>query len=739
MNRIPWKKLTDEQRARVEATFTDESAIFNADCEFEFEGDEPVQRRLMTIPKGSGEKSRGAIERVELAEASRRQDARAGMTMQAELADARRFMESTPGIQTVARESLHPSPLNPRKHFELTALHELALNVRKNGIIQPIVVRPRPEGGWEIVCGERRWRATDEWPVSADVAAEMLPPLEDVQIIVREMDDVTALEVMLSENMQRNDLTVFEECDAFWVALGMGHSRESLATKISRDVAYVQNRLALKKMPKEARVEHERGNLSFDVLRKISRCPASVIPTVIEQVLDPASHDVWLEGHGYMLEPLNAEQTQDLIQQQFVRKLDGAPFPLVSETLYPVQMEGGQRIEGGSCLDCPWNSANAAQENVEPVKKRGAGRPAGMAKSCLHPKCFAKKVELHVALELMHARENGCTILSTDEAKKALHGGNGGGLAMEYVALDAEVEPHDLAKDMKKAPTWGSILDGEATVRVVMGHENNEPVHGEVSGRVGVEVIVAVDEKSGKVHRLVNRQQAIEAVKKTKTAKLLNLSAGRARSVQEDDAKKMNEAANDAARERREIVFALTAALVAAVEKKGLLTGFMDALAPLAASGAQSYGSHFVCSRRGWEKKPDVYEPIRVSLGMLDGNERLGLVVELLLSQGFNSATSEHAPSRMPESAKPFFKLYGVDAKTVEKDVKKQLAEARKAKKAESKKPKEKPPKKEPEAAKGKKRTKSGGISKEGMAKLVAMMKARCVARKKAARNEVAK
>ncbi|MGH6978705.1 MAG: ParB/RepB/Spo0J family partition protein, partial [Brevundimonas sp.] len=113
------------------------------------------------------------------------------------------------GVQRVPIESLKPNPDQPRKSFNQDDLEELTASIRDKGVLQPILVRTQPgeDGVWQIIAGERRWRASQ--------AAR----LTHVPIVVHEMDDVAVLEVAIVENVQRADLTPLEEAEAYRVLM----------------------------------------------------------------------------------------------------------------------------------------------------------------------------------------------------------------------------------------------------------------------------------------------------------------------------------------------------------------------------------------------------------------------------------------------------------------------------------------------------------------------------------------
>jgi ParB/RepB/Spo0J family partition protein len=139
-----------------------------------------------------------------------------------------------------------PNPANPRKHFDQTALEELAESIKQVGILEPLVVvwaeKPTPEGEhmkFRLVAGERRWRAAQ------------LAGLEKVPIVKKDLTPKQELEVMLIENLQRADLDPLEEAQAYANALAQGYTQTELAEKLGISQSQVANRIRLLKLPAE--------------------------------------------------------------------------------------------------------------------------------------------------------------------------------------------------------------------------------------------------------------------------------------------------------------------------------------------------------------------------------------------------------------------------------------------------------------------------------------------------------
>jgi len=145
-----------------------------------------------------------------------------------------------------------PSATQPRRHFDAVALAELADSIRLKGILQPILVRSVPEGRYEIIAGERRWRAAG------------MAGLQVIPAIVREMDDTDSFEAALIENVQRSDLNPLEEAEGYGrLAREFGHTQDSIANLIGKSRSHIANLLRLLDLPAGARELVRTGALSL--------------------------------------------------------------------------------------------------------------------------------------------------------------------------------------------------------------------------------------------------------------------------------------------------------------------------------------------------------------------------------------------------------------------------------------------------------------------------------------------
>ena len=145
---------------------------------------------------------------------------------------------SSQGLRTLGVEKLVPGKFQPRREFDKGALKELANSIREKGILQPILARPNPDGGakspYEIVAGERRWRAAQ------------IVQLHDVPVIVRDMTDNEALQIGIIENVQRSDLNPIEEAEGFQRLIDeFSYTQEVLAKTLGKSRSHIANTLRL--------------------------------------------------------------------------------------------------------------------------------------------------------------------------------------------------------------------------------------------------------------------------------------------------------------------------------------------------------------------------------------------------------------------------------------------------------------------------------------------------------------
>jgi len=171
-------------------------------------------------------------------------------------------MDQLPAADIGARPSVNPdrlvpiefvgrNPRNPRRYFDESELQDLASSIRQHGIVQPVVVRTTADNRYEIIAGERRWRAAQ------------LAGLIEIPVIIRDVDDRTALEIAIVENVQRSDLNPLEEAMGYELLIAdHGYTQNDLGEIIGKSRSHVANSLRLLKLPEPVRDMLASGTLS---------------------------------------------------------------------------------------------------------------------------------------------------------------------------------------------------------------------------------------------------------------------------------------------------------------------------------------------------------------------------------------------------------------------------------------------------------------------------------------------
>ena len=154
-------------------------------------------------------------------------------------------------LQQVAIDAISPNPHQPRKEFDTESLAELAASIEKVGMMQPIVVRETTAGNYEIIAGERRWRA-------ASIAG-----LKTIPVVIKKSDDIDTLQMALIENIQREDISSVELAEAYKSLIDAASlTQEDLATRVGKSRTAVANTLRLMKLPEEIRLAVRSGVIS---------------------------------------------------------------------------------------------------------------------------------------------------------------------------------------------------------------------------------------------------------------------------------------------------------------------------------------------------------------------------------------------------------------------------------------------------------------------------------------------
>ncbi len=186
---------------------------------------------------------------------------------------------TTAGLREAPIELLNRNPEQPRRDFGEAEIEELAASIREKGVLQPILVRPMPgkPGEYQIVAGERRWRAAQK------------AGLRQMPVVVRDLDDLAALEIAIVENVQRADLNPIEEAMGYKALMErFGRTQDAVAQNVGKSRSHVANALRLLGLPEAVQLELRAGRLTSGHARALAAAPdpATLAREVIERGLN---------------------------------------------------------------------------------------------------------------------------------------------------------------------------------------------------------------------------------------------------------------------------------------------------------------------------------------------------------------------------------------------------------------------------------------------------------------------
>lgn len=290
--------------------------------------------------------------------------------------------------------SIARSLRNPRKHFDQAKLQELADSIKATGVHQPILLRPLPESriadeqAWakaekreraqyELIAGERRWRASQ------------IAGLAEIPAMIRPMSDADALRAAVIENLQRADITKLEEAEGYRELLDLG---ETTAEKIAEDVGksrtYVFNVLKILDACEQVREALRVGEIDYSRAQLLARIPSAQLQA--NALKDITRTDWQGERPSY-------RECEVLVQREYMVRLDRAKFDIADATLVPA---------AGACANC--NKRTGADAELK--------KEMGSADICTDKPCYDAKSEAHTARIVQEAKDKGHTVIVGKEA-----------------------------------------------------------------------------------------------------------------------------------------------------------------------------------------------------------------------------------------------------------------------------------------------------------------------------------
>lgn len=315
-------------------------------------------------------------------------------------------------IKKIPLSLVLPSPMNPRKTFDEVELQELADNIEKQGLLQPITVRKIELGNplfqeewcvethYELICGERRFRAmrilSDKWAVMDVVApkGESYNRFSEIDSIVREMDDAKAFDAMITENLQRVNVNPIEEGFAFEQLIKNGKTAEELALRFGKSVRYVQDRCKL-------------NNLIPELMVAVKDEKMAIAAAMIIAKLDEEHQRNYYSSYSNNVKGFTKETAESFCQSLFM-KINGAPW-FQTDNQEDEEFEGGC---GRACASCNLNTANHGCLFWE-MKTEDAGK-------CTDRKMFYQKHGAFILKQLDEYKERLVTLGSPLETGKVV-------------------------------------------------------------------------------------------------------------------------------------------------------------------------------------------------------------------------------------------------------------------------------------------------------------------------------
>lgn len=289
-------------------------------------------------------------------------------------------MENT--VKDVALGKISISKFNPRRHFDPKKMQELKDSIKDKGVIQPILVRPS-NGKFEIVCGERRYKASQ------------LAGAKEIPVIVKQLSDQQVLEIQVIENLQREDLHPLEEAEGYEALIKKhGYSAaEDIAAKIGKSKSYVYGRLKLCDLIPENRKLFYEQKISSSVALLLARVPAHLQKEAGKAIIENDEY-----GYENKDQPMTYHQAKDHIEEYFMLQMKEAQFNTKEKGL-------ARKV---SCVECPKRTGNQKELFAD---IQGADR-------CTDPACFKAKKQAFTQRTLTKLRAEKKEVVPQDEAER---------------------------------------------------------------------------------------------------------------------------------------------------------------------------------------------------------------------------------------------------------------------------------------------------------------------------------
>ena len=282
-------------------------------------------------------------------------------------------------VQEIRLDKIKPSKTNPRRRMDEAALAELAENIKTHGVLQPILVRSTTAGGYEIVCGERRWRA------SKTAGKDSIP----ARIV--KLSDAEALEFSVIENLQREEVHELDEALGFRALIRQDPARytvEVIAAKVGRSNSYIYQRLRLAELTPNVQKVFYEDKLTAGHAMEIARLQPKDQERALQQSF-PGHNTTAAIFKDKDPRSLSVRDLRDWIQREIHLSLANAPFDLNDANLVPAV---------GTCTTCPKRSGSNPLLFADSIPRKDV---------CTDRECFNRKVSALVQIRLKQSEEAG--------------------------------------------------------------------------------------------------------------------------------------------------------------------------------------------------------------------------------------------------------------------------------------------------------------------------------------------
>lgn len=285
-----------------------------------------------------------------------------------------------PDYKLILWKDLQTSPTNPRRRIDENTIESLAESIRTQGILEPLIVREKGKQ-YEIVCGERRYRAAK--------VAEVV----ELPCLVRELTDEQVLDIQIHENLHREDVHPMDEAYGYhFLKEKLGCDVKELALRVGKPEGYVLNRLKLNLLIKDAQKDIDDGHLPLVYALEIAKYAPDIQKLIYGEVYRKQGK---YKDNDYVYEPIKGETVPwksftEWINTNVHRLLAKAPFDKKATNL---------REDGLACINCP-ERTGASVTLFEPNQ-------IGRKDACLNPDCFQQKVKTHVVVRRQELAELG--------------------------------------------------------------------------------------------------------------------------------------------------------------------------------------------------------------------------------------------------------------------------------------------------------------------------------------------